>query len=674
METMNSLSKASGRKRRAESPPDSPRASDNGNSDTVPQPIRSSALMKTPKKVKKKVRFSDPGPQTLSPGSTGITPFVSRTSLLAGMGRPAPSTPRLLARAPRRRASMPAESTSFQLGSSSNPIEVYQFTPLRQILTPRTQRQLKRNNISEEMNNIEAEKRSVLKLQREVQTLKEALALTKQPGEPSAADEAANAQRIRDLEEEIVELKQEQSSSVEADIDMTMINDADSVDLLRSESGYGTASPSIIDEDHSMTIPSSPSPSMETAATTPAQHSPKTTCSAGVQTDITSQSLSTLYSYAQSQTKHLTRARLSLERLYPGETALGLSLTGDASPLLDQMLSRLSESQAQLGTCRASLAASQTQESNLGSKFNASLKQLDEARAAHAKLLRDTQQTNSTQVFEANERITQLESEIKDYEKNHLSLTSALDKYRNDVRDLELLFHTLETEHAGAVSRLQAERDTAVQQIKEQMDEAVADLSCMVAAEMRGRHEAESECDSLGLKAEEAKNREHEVRGALNEKQNIVRELEFKMENMQRSWEKEVGGLNARVGQLCAEVETKKDELQIAEREVRRLVDCVQDEKDAGRRSLEGVMRGIDQCKSQAEGIGRDFAQGADKRGERVVTALGLLTPTVEGGRFRDVQVGSESVEGAVEVARGKAARRKVDSVIGILLEDGGEE
>ncbi|KAF3387541.1 hypothetical protein F1880_000640 [Penicillium rolfsii] len=120
----------------------------------------------TPKKARKRVRFSDPGPRLLeSPDrSSGLTPAMKRTSfrdLDSGCTMPAHGTPSR--RAHRRRS---APTPRFQrvvdvvepFDESRNE-RIMQFTPLRQILDTRTQRRIRRFGLSDEINNIQREKR-----------------------------------------------------------------------------------------------------------------------------------------------------------------------------------------------------------------------------------------------------------------------------------------------------------------------------------------------------------------------------------------------------------------------------------------------------------------------------------------------------------------------------------
>ncbi|CAG8923509.1 unnamed protein product [Penicillium salamii] len=128
----------------------------------------------TPKKSRKRVRFSDPGPrllQDLDSGSTGLTPAMRRTSFNPKVGNGTPSR-----KARRRSAPTPRYSRSY------DPVEHFdetcaeqrvQFTPLRQILDTRTQRRIKRIGLSDEINHIEREKRDASKYEKTMQALRQ---------------------------------------------------------------------------------------------------------------------------------------------------------------------------------------------------------------------------------------------------------------------------------------------------------------------------------------------------------------------------------------------------------------------------------------------------------------------------------------------------------------------
>ncbi|KAF7716847.1 Uncharacterized protein PECH_006973 [Penicillium ucsense] len=121
----------------------------------------------TPKKARKRVRFSDPGPRLLEPsaGSTGLTPAMKRSFCLdsdRGPSKSRESTPARHRAQRRRSAPLPQRRSSFDLAKPWDEAiseKRIQFTPLRQILDVRTQRRIKRFGLSDEINSIQREKR-----------------------------------------------------------------------------------------------------------------------------------------------------------------------------------------------------------------------------------------------------------------------------------------------------------------------------------------------------------------------------------------------------------------------------------------------------------------------------------------------------------------------------------
>jgi chromosome segregation ATPase len=178
----------------------------------------------TPKRAKKRVRFSDPGPALESESaSSGLTPFIRRTSL---------STP-----TSKRRHSTPAKL--WNLAEYDTPVSgTLQFEPLRQVLDGRVKRRIRRNRLSEEVNTIEGDKRHEAKARRsEVEKLREQLAAKDLEVQSLRDDHDIASQiegesgttvnttttlstKVQELEQQIVELKAElQRKEVDAEED-----------------------------------------------------------------------------------------------------------------------------------------------------------------------------------------------------------------------------------------------------------------------------------------------------------------------------------------------------------------------------------------------------------------------------------------------------------------------
>ncbi|KIN01107.1 hypothetical protein OIDMADRAFT_163286 [Oidiodendron maius Zn] len=183
----------------------------------------------TPKRSKKRVRFSDPGPSIdVELESSGLTPFVQRTSLSTPTSKRRQSTPAILYRSP-------------QHAPRSG---VIQFESLKtQILEDRSIRRLRRNGLSEEQIKIEWDKKQaarthVKEIERLKSELKESnLKLLKardeldlvtqtgsEPGEPLITTSSLTSQ-IEEQERQIKRLKaalQEKESETANDPDWTL--------------------------------------------------------------------------------------------------------------------------------------------------------------------------------------------------------------------------------------------------------------------------------------------------------------------------------------------------------------------------------------------------------------------------------------------------------------------
>lgn len=210
----------------------------------------------TPRRSRKKVRFSDPGPQlqeTIHDSSTGLTPALLRTSL----GEFGPEHPDILTRTPTRRSrrqSTPALRSTRSYDSLSSfdavsPGQVVQFTPFRQILDLRTQRRIRRTGLSDEMNQYEQEKREIAKHNNAIQRKDAELAALRKElnavrdrkcdtEENTDAARTASLIQIENLEAEICRLREELSKSAthsptdcdnaaDGDEDTIMINACD---------------------------------------------------------------------------------------------------------------------------------------------------------------------------------------------------------------------------------------------------------------------------------------------------------------------------------------------------------------------------------------------------------------------------------------------------------------
>lgn len=611
-----------------------------------------SDVIKTPTKPKKRVRFSDPGPERQDPQSTGLTPALKRSNLIANIQTSAVSGPRWLAQGPRKRQSLPVlRSNALPSPSLSPPPTPYlsgevQFETLRQVLDPRSRRRLRRNNLSDEINAIDTEKKMNSQWKQEIQELKDELALAKQPicktGD-AAKDQIGFNDRIEGLEEELSTLRRQlRAKSIPNE------QPSNPLDSSRSPPDSSTFSDGDANDDDFVMINFHDNGALRD---TDVDEAPR------ARAEDTKEGLPLVSMDADA----FRSARLALEYLDPGETSLGLT-TEDPASILEAILDRLRSLKAKTILAETSLSASKTHEANLRSQFNAVLQQLDRSRAYGEGLseqltfektkgdaIEKHAQNLGFSIEAESGRVQGLEAELDEKQRSIKKLQEALDTYRNEVVRLEALINKLDGEHQNRVVDIQTK-----------MNETVEDLECHVAAETTGRQAAEKETVVRGERIKQLEQKGSELKDAMNEKQNIIRDMEREMAQEKESREKEVGVMNVRVGELSSSLEEAVSDLAKLEQENRRLIERLEEEKAAGKRSMEAIQTKTTQWMKDVETIRENHERDMQRRGSEVVEHRGLLTP-VSACKFKDV-------EGYVEVRRGKV-RKRPDSGVGILEE-----
>ena len=621
---------------------------------------------RTPTKPKKRVRFSDPGPDTTTTtttttSSTGLTPRLNKTFLSIEKGPRSPATPRLLQAKPRRQASLPTDlAASLPSPSLSPPTTPYmsgefQFAPLRQILDDRSKRRLRRNNMSEEMNDIDASKKSKAALHEEVLQLKQELDEARQDDTGQIPLHEKSSRRVEELEDEIERLRGElgtRAATVEAP----------SVDT----NGPSPATPEsdvFCDEidDENVAMSSSDMPAVLQDKTHEVLYN--------VSTDQTTQA-----SLPSPGCAGVLRvARISLEHLFPGEISLGLDIA-DPKPILDTMLDRLQALKGQTIFAAENAKVLQTQEANMRHQFNAVLQQLERARG-HAQVVSSQVHAERSRAERAEDTLARRErhfsgmadqnhaheQELREKETSIKKLGDALETYRAEVKKLESLITVMEGDHSKALAQQRAD-----------LDDTVADLECHVTAETVGRREAEQLAAERLDQIKALEHRERDLRNTVHEKQAVLRQMETQMSQNDTHHENEVGQLNAQISILTSSLEAAEFELLQMQAEKNLLFKSINEERSAGVRAVENVQAELAASVHRADEIKNQYARDVQSRGEEVNEHKGLLTP-VSACRFKNVDAEAK-VEGHVEVKRGKAAKKRPDSGIGVLQEEMEEE
>ena len=667
---------------------------------------------RTPTKPKKRVRFSDPGPDipTTSSSSTGLTPHIKRTLLTTTTELFSSPAPQLLAAKPRRRSSLPAKpgipfsSPPLTPSATSCLSGEVQISSLRQALDERTKRRLRRNHMSQEINDIDDEKRSKQKLTRQIEELKTELAVARQLGKEVAesthgAEEGT--ERIQELEIELRALKEEmRERSIAAD-PFASDKPFEACDIFCDPSPpHAGSQNNNADDDSIFCDPIPPHSSSQIgkrgddnlATVTEGSsnilrelsHFPSALSAAEANSQLDIHKVA-LHTHRDDLHSALRAARLSLEHLFPGETGLGLHVE-EPKLILDNMLDRLRSLKAQAFLAENALSTSRSQESNMRNQFNAVLEQLDRSRKA-AELVNIGQSAEKTRANQAEHmaqsleavveqktlKVKELETDVDEKQRSIQKLQEALVSYRAEVGKLESLITEMEADHNTAFARLQGD-----------MDEAVADLECHVVAETTGRRAAEKEAVERAERIKQLEALEQELKDVVNEKQQIIRALEDEVLEAKEAGEKEVGSLNVEVGKLSSSLEDVQADIAKIDHEKSQITKMLEEEKVASSRALEAVQREMaqcvekldsaihmemTQCMEKVDGVKVTYVKDAQRRGAEVAEHKGLLTP-VTACRFKD---GFNEVEGRVEMKRGKATRRtRPDS--GVVLEEDEDE
>ena len=519
--------------------------------------------------------------------------------------------------------------------------------------------------MSEEQNQIEAEKsQPKAAWKREMQELKKELAAARQLQQDTedTVKEENDSRRIQELEHEIETLRGEMRER-----SMTVEPFAVDAATPRAESAVPAIYDDNANEDFVVVEPADnealhdtnqPLNDREVLRDTTHLHVTMTGTDAASQTSSGS-------SNAENDT--FRNARLSLERLFPGEITLSLT-ANDPQPLLSTMIERLQTLKTLVLVSEDALARTKTQESNLRNQFNAVLQQLNRARnyAEEAATKRDNEKDRADAAEVAGQEVQQqlekasgdikaLGIDVDEKERSIHKLQDALEGYRREIARLEILVTKLESDHTVAQTKL-----------RQEMDEAVADLDCQVAAETVGRRAAEGESVERGERIKQLRHLEQELRGAMNDKQEVIRDLEQEVAKTKEKQEKEVGGLNAKIGQMASDLEEAKIEMNKLKADKKTLLFRIEEEKAAGVKAVEAIQAEMSRCVEKSEDVKTEHIQDMRNRGVEVGEHKGLLTP-VTGGRYKDV-------EGYVEVQRGKGKRTRPDSAIDVVEEENEEE
>ncbi|KAL9034015.1 MAG: hypothetical protein Q9180_005641 [Flavoplaca navasiana] len=646
---------------------------------------------KTPGNRKKRIRFSDSvieigvGSTTdltsAASSSTGLTPALNRAILIPMSSRDKAKKRLSL---PEQLVTPTASRSSTGSPLSAGPIEI-QFAPLSQKISDRTMRRLKRNHLSETTNEIHEEnKRSKKALQEEVEKLRDELALARQQrNEGNAATSATgatqeNTMRIEELENELSNLKQEmreQSGTMDHSIPEALEDRSSLSPPLPIERAYASASLSAGNYS-----PDDFGAQLDSAAGLNTSNS--STAQEAAPPAVTVAEASTQASFLPPGLPEVLRsARLTLEHLFPGENSLGLEVS-DPEPLLGALISRLQALKKDIDRMEKEIPIKETLRINMKNNFDRVLPQLERHRAilqaGKAQLEEEKKRAKSAElevstlearVEIAESKTNELKQKRDEHQRSISRLQDALEHYRGETEKLTQTVLKMESTHeanmASLRSQYQASNATALAAREVFHRDAVSDLEAQIDSQKIGRLKAEESAVKRLERIRELENRQAELRGTVSQKQAIIRQLESQIEQKGSGHENEVGQLNVRIGELVSNLASANAELTKTREECTRLSNLAEQEKAAGLKAVESMQSKMKKCSKEVDAVKDDHAEGAKKRGEQVAQSFGLITPVVEGGRFRDAEA-DEKVEGHVELLRGKATKKRPDSGVGL--------
>ncbi|KAL8692739.1 MAG: hypothetical protein Q9218_002298 [Villophora microphyllina] len=611
---------------------------------------------KTPSKRNKRLRFSEPLVINIDDSSTGLTPALNRTRLISEKS----------VKKAKQRPSLPAQLGLPAASLSSFPIQI-QFAPLKQIIDPRMMRRLKRNHMGEEVNEIYAEKRkSRIILQQQVEELRKELAQAKEQDSSSTiAPEPAtdNAVRILELEQELGNLKQEMHER------STTVNP--SIPGSPEPSSPATSMPIELDDSHDVCqnldgiVGSDHHECQQVIRGSP---SPVVVVEASTQTPLQSPALSDI----------LQSARLTLKHLFPGENTISLDVS-DPEPLLTSLISRLESLKAEAARLENKYTITETAQLNMERHFKNALLQMEHVQQhlktlnaevtkekAHARSAELEISTLEAHCENATAKCEEAKKQRDEHQRSVERLQPAMKHYQDECEKLTRTIMELESSQATAVENLRSDLSTAhdneISAGQVAFEGAKADLEAQIAAETLGRRKAEESAVERLTRIKQLENHQKELQTAINEKQSILRKLDDDLKQSHLNREQEVGQLNVRISQLETELTSTEGDLAAVRLEVANLSELNKQEKAAGIKAVESIQKEMTKSAQKAEAIKDNYAEGVKQR-EDISQSFGLITPVVEGGRFRDAEV-DEKVEGHVELMRGKKKAQRPDSGI----------
>jgi hypothetical protein len=692
-------------------------------------PISTTAI-RTPKKPKKRVRFSDPGPNSNShnQAATGLTPAVARTSLHNSASSSVPSQQQT----PFRRHSTSAVAST----------EVIQFTPLTQQLTPRVKRRLRRNGLSEEMNYIEKDRNQAATrkgeeannaLKKQLEAKVEEIARLKEEVKAAKDPKLAAGSKLAELEEEHSLLRDQLHGNVDSEDpvqdDAMVANDDGDFEIIdhpmNDSASYALASsptkkqqPCVTDASTEASLTSltheaeifaisleyeaqiegakrekrelfdrlrphfPPSQfGLGSRESTPTPESlgrlADTLLTTKARADDADKALSALWTelktfgFPGDRTEEIVnemKQQFRQARLELERAVPGETVIGfEPAKVIPALLQHIQGLAVELHSRESEVRGMNDRHSALSGQFGITLGRLDNA----ARRIVDLEQTidsGAEEMLAVRMTAQRLEKDIGEKDVGISRLIAASDKYRDDIKNLETLVKTLENGEEQQQKQFRARM--------EGMEEAVGDLECKVAAEEKGRRSAEVSSSQRGRRIEELESTVEQGRRYASEVEAHLEALKFEKEQVASSMQARLNlqeeKHESHLGALNVRISNLTTALASANAEVNKL--------KAIKETLEKRIREeVDEAQVAMEAMQERAIRSVARNNETKKSYLRKSKIRYANAEIDDdeglEQRGPLTPDSAVrfkdyvEVGRGKH-RRKYDSGIGILSEE----
>jgi chromosome segregation ATPase len=475
----------------------------------------------------KHVHFPDP--MDAPTGVRSSPPAHTNRSTLSPSIRPAPTKSRKI------RHSLPARLT----GTPDRLVNQVQFTPLRQVLSGRNQRRLKRNHLSEEMNLIEEHDKDDARKDRELKRLHEEIELKdkmlaelqwevedrRQRGIEISSDDAENAEKIKTMEAEIAKMREEVAAQhlVSEDDDTDVEDDLVFIDPVDINVSQEDMTPITSFEARPRPVKSSLSPVPDRSRETEIQKFEKAVVKLTQEAADARAALQNVNIELQSLgfsgqdepglvicsaiRQAFEQARIEAEELLPeqapntyeGEEFLKL-LIDNIRGLLQQVnedmdkIHQLEEMEALLKGQHNGLLDQLSQTELRKTILEKNCKTLDRELDAQSKRIVQFEEDHTSlnvTIHTQGDRLARDQKEISELESQNTEQALAIDRlkdvleeYRTDLTSMEALVKKMEEEHAAKIVR-----------VKEDAAQTIEELQVVLANEKENLHTAETEID-----------------------------------------------------------------------------------------------------------------------------------------------------------------------------------